>query len=1449
MATHDMDPASWWAERERLGAEFPPPPPHRMESLRGPSFSNWVIRGHLLIGPHPETGASGADSAVRSLRELLQEGVTTFVCLQDEMPPTLGASASSAGATGALYGTPSTRVRSAYGAGNVVTAKPYVEQAQMVAEAARLPQVAGGKQLSFLHVPIRNADGGVTTDAIVKRLVQDLVAHIKAGEMIYLHCSDGNGRSGTIASVLLGATYGMSSSEALDAVQRSRDFRLGTSGRSPETHEQKMQVHRVLGDDRFRESVAAVAPRRSGDSEEAESKEAAAVMVHVRKLLQRKGWTALCRFRAFLRGRCDVAPGRMSLQAASDALADAGFYLTPAETGVLLHNLDTTGSGTVLADAITNGVRGKMSSARRGLVLAAFRKMDHSNHRVVTLDDLAVSFDAEGHPEVRSGRRAPEEVTREFLETFGMDKRGREVTVEEFEDYWADISAACPDESLFKMILWGVWGLDGSELMTSPRTAGKGSQQARSGVVIQPASFAPPASLEEIYGGRKALSPPEACEALVAGLLKHGGEFAVAKVCGALRDLGAKAVAAGRAHSEDSDDGLIELAALRAALRGAGCPMTEDDERASSEFFSGFSDQAHGDGHRPSASSRALENALAGPLSDTRQRVIAQAFAALDSRWRGSGAIPARELAGMFRAERHPVVSAGRRTVDAVMRDFLASLGKGDPRDGLVRLPLFERVCTGISRAVDDDAAFSLVIWQCFDVTRGAVAIGSTTYRPATTADVHPGESVGARADQGEAGFLSHKEAMYAAYYGAADVSPAPATPSRGHSHRQHFASHPAKHTSAQVVGSTVAQPTQGGGHLVSPYASRAGYGLGGATVHDSVAISSGARLVVNPHERTPAISTSTVLDEAKMDSGGWGREDAFFYGRGGDRGRRPNRAAEMTLRADNTKELLVQAPDEADALRSSFALEHDLAHAITDLDVRVASVPRTEPEAVARARAQTFSRGVKGLFALLKWLGIGVSGNPELHDDPSSRSVNAEAFVRRLREHGLGLSERDAREIAAHCADATMPGNVQLKRVFEALCPPISSTRAAIASNAFDSLLKSAAIKAGAVSRSRPVDTVPMGHVRMAYASSKHPQVTAGRRSEADVLREFLETFFPMAPESASVGRSDFVQYYRAVCSALQQDDLFFSSMMWAVWDLQSTTATRDALRNPDKAGAVPAAGRSSAPPTADHLVGAAAVPSPSRGTAGSPVRRAAGGISSFEPVKGGSMDPASRSRGNLEHVGWTPAVSVAAPDSVRVSTAAAVCDRLQATISRRGPKSFLDLASHFRVASGNTPGSSLAPLTPEEFRGALTHANVGMSAAELSAIASEFAAPEPYGGCIDTERFLRAVVGNMSAARRDLVARAWAVASQGRDVVSSDDLCIAYRASYLPDVRAGRKTEREALREFLSPLLELGGTGAMSVDVDREIWFRHYSMVSAGMADDSAFRLMLWEAFGLGA
>lgn len=64
---------------------------------------------------------------------------------------------------------------------------------------------------SFVHFPIK--DCSVTDDTRVLQLALKLVDDIYKGDIIYMHCWGGHGRTGTLVSIMLHLMYGVSETE------------------------------------------------------------------------------------------------------------------------------------------------------------------------------------------------------------------------------------------------------------------------------------------------------------------------------------------------------------------------------------------------------------------------------------------------------------------------------------------------------------------------------------------------------------------------------------------------------------------------------------------------------------------------------------------------------------------------------------------------------------------------------------------------------------------------------------------------------------------------------------------------------------------------------------------------------------------------------------------------------------------------------------------------------------------------------------------------------------------------------------------------------------------------------------------------------------------------------------------------------------------------------------
>jgi len=155
--------------------------------------SYWVVPGKLLAGEYP---CALQERAARfKARRLLQVGVTYIIDL------------TKAGEYGL---------------------KSYLPYLRAEAEAA-------GKAFEHCRMPIRDAD--VPTQGEMIAILDAIDAALEAGQLVYVHCYGGIGRTGTVIGCYL-ARHGMSGEEAL---RRIAELRAGTPDGwrpSPETPRQ-----------------------------------------------------------------------------------------------------------------------------------------------------------------------------------------------------------------------------------------------------------------------------------------------------------------------------------------------------------------------------------------------------------------------------------------------------------------------------------------------------------------------------------------------------------------------------------------------------------------------------------------------------------------------------------------------------------------------------------------------------------------------------------------------------------------------------------------------------------------------------------------------------------------------------------------------------------------------------------------------------------------------------------------------------------------------------------------------------------------------------------------------------------------------------------------------------------------------------------------------------------
>lgn len=145
----------------------------------------------------------------------------------------------------------------------------------------------------------------------------------------------------------------------------------------------------------------------------------------------------------------------------------------------LLTLLDKNNDSVIDYNEFLRGIAGHMNKNREGIVRKAFHKLDADNNGVITLHDVKMFYDASGHPEVKAGRKTVEEILEQFLDTFeihysnlhGVQNRNKNVTLDEFIEYYNNISCSIDNDEYFQMMVKNAWKLDQPSAFKKPYRA------------------------------------------------------------------------------------------------------------------------------------------------------------------------------------------------------------------------------------------------------------------------------------------------------------------------------------------------------------------------------------------------------------------------------------------------------------------------------------------------------------------------------------------------------------------------------------------------------------------------------------------------------------------------------------------------------------------------------------------------------------------------------------------------------------------------------------------------------------------------------------------------------------------------------------------------------------------------------------------------------------------
>ena len=211
-----------------------------------------------------------------------------------------------------------------------------------------------------------------------------------------------------------------------------------------------------------------------------------------------------------------------------------------------------------------------------------------------------------------------------------------------------------------------------------------------------------------------------------------------------------------------------------------------------------------------------------------------------------------------------------------------------------------------------------------------------------------------------------------------------------------------------------------------------------------------------------------------------------------------------------------------------------------------------TPVKGVSAGELQAGERALEKLRLGLKGRGsrgiIGLARQFKIMDDDNSKTLSFQEFEKAIKDFRVELTDHEIQAVFG-CVDRDRSGSIDYNEFIRAIRGPMNETRKALVNKAFDRLdLDNSGV-------------IEINDLRGVYDAKNHPDVKQGKKTEEDILGEFLETFELhhniRGQTDQRVTREEFEEYYNNVSASIDSDE-YFETMMNNSWKLDQPPPKR---------------------------------------------------------------------------------------------------------------------------------------------------------------------------------------------------------------------------------------------------------------------------------------------------
>ncbi len=212
----------------------------------------------------------------------------------------------------------------------------------------------------------------------------------------------------------------------------------------------------------------------------------------------------------------------------------------------------------------------------------------------------------------------------------------------------------------------------------------------------------------------------------------------------------------------------------------------------------------------------------------------------------------------------------------------------------------------------------------------------------------------------------------------------------------------------------------------------------------------------------------------------------------------------------------------------------------------------------MSKLKQKLASRGARGI--------IGLGKQFKIMDDNNSRSLDMYEFTKAMKDYMLGFNESEIKNLFNYF-DVDKSGELDYDEFIRGIRGPMNNFRKKFVIQAFNKMDKD---KNG---------YIDINDMKGVYNATKHPDVTSGKKTEEQVLMEFLETFEVQhsmrnntAPDHI-VTQDEFIEYYNNIAASMDNDQHFeiMINNAWKINDADRSYGKAWTNKEEEKKGGAP--------------------------------------------------------------------------------------------------------------------------------------------------------------------------------------------------------------------------------------------------------------------------------------